>query len=113
MGFGKKLEQKMNEKGLKQADIVRATGIPKTTLSSMINNDNRKVDVEYFIRICNILDCKPEDFSEEILEATNIFAALTADEKTLLDGYRSFNNKGKEKLLDILSDMMHLDRYKK
>lgn len=67
MGFGKKLEKKMSEKGLKQADIVRATGISKTTLSSMINRDNTKVDVEIFIRICDALGCKPEDFADEIL----------------------------------------------
>ena len=38
---------------------------------------------------------------------------LTADEETLLDMYRGFNDEGKEKLLDTASDMAQLDRYKK
>lgn len=114
MGFGKKLEEKMLEKGLKQADLVRATGISKTTLSSMINRDNTKVDVEVFIRICDVLGCAPEDFANDIPK--NIPQSddiLTVDEKTLLDTYRHFNDEGKEKLLDTASDMAQLERYKK
>lgn len=38
---------------------------------------------------------------------------LTQDEKKLLDGYRSVNDEGKEKILDTLSDMLQLDRYKR
>ncbi len=38
---------------------------------------------------------------------------LTTDEKTLVDTYRSFNDDGKERLLDIVSDMAQLDRYNK
>ncbi|MDE6733786.1 MAG: helix-turn-helix transcriptional regulator [Oscillospiraceae bacterium] len=78
MGFGKKLEEKMLAKGMKQADLVRATGISKTTLSSMISRDNTKVDVDAFIRICKVLGCKPEDFADEIMEAAG---EQTRDEK--------------------------------
>lgn len=114
MGFGKKLEEKMVEKGLKQADLVRLTGIPKTTLSSMLNRDNTKVDVQIFIKICDILGCAPEEFASEI--PTNIPQGvynLSTDEKKLLNAYRSFNDEGKEKLLDTVSDMTQLARYKK
>lgn len=114
MGFGKKLEEKMIEKGLKQADLVRLTGIPKTTLSSMLNRDNTKVDVQIFIKICDILGCAPEEFASEI--PTNIPQGvynLTTEEKKLLNAYRNFNDEGKEKLLDTVSDMMQLARYKK
>lgn len=113
MKLGEKLNLIIKQKGMTINQVAVEANIPPSSLYSIIRRNSTKVEIDSFIRICNILDCKPEDFSEEILEATNIFAALTADEKTLLDGYRSFNNKGKEKLLDILSDMMHLDRYKK
>lgn len=114
MGFGKKLEEKMLEKGLKQADLVRATGISKTTLSSMISRDNTKVDVEVFIRICDVLGCAPEDFANDVPKIIPQSGdILTADEKILLETYRNFNNEGKEKLLDTASDMAQLDRYKK
>lgn len=114
MGFGKKLEEKMLEKGLKQADLVRATGISKTTLSSMISRDNTKVDVEVFIRICDVLGCAPEDFASDIPKNISQNGdILTPDEKELLDTYRNFNDEGKEKLLDTASDMAQLNRYKK
>lgn len=114
MGFGKKLEEKMEEKGLKQADIVRLTGIPKTTLSSMLIRDNTKVDVEIFIKICNVLGCKPEEFSSEIVPNTKRDPYdLSADEKRIVDAYRNFNKNGKEKILDTISDMELLPHYKK
>lgn len=113
MGFGKKLEEKMLEKGMKQADLVRATGISKTTLSSMIVRDNTKVDVEIFIKICNVLGCDPMDFAEDIVtKPTTSNELLTKDEKQLLDYFRGFNKEGQDKLLDISFDMSQLDRYK-
>lgn len=114
MGFGKKLEEKMLEKGLKQADIVRATGISKTTLSSMISRDNTKVDVEIFIRLCDFLGCAPEDFASDvpkIVPPSN--PILTSDEKKLIDMYRGFNDEGREKALERLSEMAQLEQYKK
>lgn len=114
MGFGKKLEEKMLAKGMKQADLVRATGISKTTLSSMIVRDNTKVDVEIFIKICNVLGCDPMDFAEDIVaKPPTSNELLTKDEKQMLDYFRGFNKEGQEKLLNEAYDMSQLDRYKK
>ena len=66
MGFGKKLQEKMDRKGIKQTELAKAVGIPKTTLSSMLSRDNTKVDIDVFLRICKMLDCMPEEFSEEM-----------------------------------------------
>ncbi len=65
MGFGKLLEEKMKEKGIKQAELAAAVGLPKTTLSSMILRDNTKIEIEKFLDICEYLDCNPEDFYSE------------------------------------------------
>lgn len=114
MGFGKKLEEKMLAKGMKQADLVRATGISKTTLSSMIGRDNTKVDVDVFIRICNVLGCDPMDFAEDVpTTAVPSTDLLTSNEKQMLDYFREFNEEGQEKLLNEAYDMSQLDRYKK
>lgn len=40
-------------------------------------------------------------------------SASSSDEKKLLSYFNSFNDEGKEKLLDTASDMSQLDRYKK
>lgn len=119
MGFGKKLEEKMLEKGLKQADLVRATGISKTTLSSMINRDNTKVDVESFIRICDVLGCAPEDFASEIPKKTQShtnsvkITELSSEEQRLITEYRKLNDEGKEKAYERLSEMAQLEQYQK
>lgn len=65
MGFGKLLEEKMKERGIKQAELAEAVGLPKTTLSSMIQRDNTKIEIEIFLKICEHLDCNPEDFYTE------------------------------------------------
>ena len=115
MSFGKKLKQKMDEKGIKQSDLSKAANVPKTTLSSMINRDNTNVDINVLIRICKILNCRPEDFSDEILSAANqdSLPILCDDEKNLLDYYRNFNNEGKKKLLEYATDLSEMDKYKK
>ena len=114
MGFGKKLQSKMDEKGLKQIDIVNALGIPKTTLSSMLSRDNTKVDIGIFLKICELLECLPEEFSDEVIKDRQTFEkTLTKDEIQLLEYFNSLNEEGKEKALERLEEMSALDRYKK
>ena len=62
MGFGKLLEEKMKIRNVKQAELSEAVGIPKTTLSSMISRDNTKIEIETFLKICDYLQCDPEEF---------------------------------------------------
>lgn len=68
MGFGQLLKQKMDEKGIKQAELSEATGIPKTTLSGMITRDISKIEIELFLKICKVLDCDPEEFYDEYVK---------------------------------------------
>lgn len=103
MGFGKKLLEKMNARGIKQIDLVNALGIPKTTISSMLSRDNTKVEIDTFLKICEYLGCAPEDFSEEVKEASDEcdHIAFTTGEKELLAIYKSVNRKGQEQLLTM------------
>lgn len=68
MGFGKLLEKKMKEKNIKQSELAKAVGIPKTTLSSIISRDNNKVEIEKFLSICKYLNCDPEEFYSEYIQ---------------------------------------------
>lgn len=68
MGFGKLLEKKMKEKNIKQSELAKAVGIPKTTLSSIISRDNNKVEIEKFLSICKYLNCDPEEFYSEFIQ---------------------------------------------
>lgn len=114
MGIGKKLSDKINQKGLTKKQVAEAAQVPATTLYSIIQRDNTKVEIDAFLRICDVLGCAPEDFASDIPKNISQNGdILTPDEKELLDTYRSFNNEGKEKLLDTASDMAQLNRYKK
>ena len=62
MGFGRLLDQKMQEKKVKQAELADAVGIPKTTLNSIILRDNTKIEIEVFLKICDYLGCDPDEF---------------------------------------------------
>lgn len=96
MGFGKLLKEKMQLRNIKQSELSTALGIPKTTLSSMINRDNMKVDIEMLLKICDYLECDPEDFYKDYYNHKNLKSNfLTAEESTLLNMFRAIDNYGK------------------
>lgn len=104
MGLGKKLQELMDERGVKQADLCRTADITPSTLSSIISRDNSKVSIDLFLRICKALNCKPEYFANEIsepeepkpveelkanpetLEFMNLFESLSDEKKMLIIG---------------------------
>ena len=114
MGIGKKLADKINQRGLTKKQVADAAQVPATTLYSIIQRDNTKVEIDAFLRICDVLGCAPEDFANDVPKIIPQSGdILTADEKILLETYRNFNNEGKEKALERLSEMAELDKYKK
>lgn len=54
---GNNIKKYIHERGIKQAHIVRATGIPKTKLSYLLNG-KQKMAVDDYIRICRALNVK-------------------------------------------------------
>ena len=97
MGFGKLLKEKMQLKNVKQSELSAALGIPKTTLSSMINRDNMKVDIEMFLKICDYLECDPEEFYQEHLKNKKQNAerdSFTADEIEYIRKCRYIDENG-------------------
>jgi putative transcriptional regulator len=56
-----RLQDLLWEKRLKMADVVRMTGVSKTTIHSMYHNRVRKVDFGVAERLCVALDCTPGD----------------------------------------------------
>lgn len=94
MGFGKLLDQKMQEKKVKQAELADAVGIPKTTLNSIILRDNTKIEIEVFLKICDYLGCDPDEFyndfrrekSEHIKQASKY--DITQHEREIINAYR-------------------------
>lgn len=56
----------MAERGLKIADLYNATGISKTTLMAIANNNSKGIQFETLDRLCNYLDIAPNDFFEYV-----------------------------------------------
>lgn len=56
----------MAERGLKIADLYNATGISKTTLMAIANNNSKGIQFETLDRLCNYLDVAPNDFFEYV-----------------------------------------------
>lgn len=60
------------EKRLRVADVVRATGMSKTTLHKLYNDDSTRIDFETLDKLCRFLEVqvgdlfeyKPEDLSQ-------------------------------------------------
>lgn len=94
MGFGKLLDQKMQEKEIKQAELAAAVGIPKTTLNSIIQRDNNKIEIETFLKMCDYLGCDPDefynDFRKEKAEHIKRTSCddITSHERELINAYR-------------------------
>ncbi len=60
------------EKRLRVADVVRATGMSKTTLHKLYNDDSSRIDFETLDKLCrflevqvgDLLEYKPDDLSQ-------------------------------------------------
>lgn len=51
-----RLRLAMNERGVKQADLMRATGVKSSSVSDWLNLPNRKIDAEHPLKLCNYLN---------------------------------------------------------
>ena len=71
----------MAERGLKIADLYNATGISKTTLMAIANNNSIGIQFETLDRLCNYLDVTPNDFLNMFLLCSHL---VILNLKTLL-----------------------------
>lgn len=52
------------EKRLRVADVVRATGMSKTTLHKLYNDDSSRIDFETLDKLCRFLEVQVGDLLE-------------------------------------------------
>lgn len=64
MPYGWKIRAILDEKGMTQADLARASGIDASNISYIVNQD-RNVREKTLWRLCKGLNCKPEDIMLE------------------------------------------------
>lgn len=97
MGIGRTLSDILKEKNITVTDLARNVGIAPTTIYSIIDRDNMKIDISVLIKICNSLDVDINVFYKDHYkyrkQKSNF---LTTEEAALLDMFRSIDNYGKK-----------------
>ena len=115
MGIGKTLSDVLEENRTNPNELSERTGIPPSTIYSIIRRDNMKVDISVLARICKELGVSmnrfyDEYFNEKENNENNII--LNLDEKALIKKYRSLDDYGK-KSVDHLLDLEYERHLKK
>lgn len=102
-----RLKEGRLNKGLKQSDVTKLTGIKNTTLSNY-ENGNTEPDMDTFLRLCQLYEL---DYSEILGEAYGYkvpgcsFSLRTSDIK-MVKKYRDLDDHGKE-IVDIILEKEH------
>ena len=92
-----------------QAEIARALGVSKMSVTKWMKGDNSP-NIELLEPLCKLLSINITDVFEEHPEPAE---TLTTDEQQLVTDYRSFNDEGKEKVREYVADLKGNPRYKK
>lgn len=114
MGIGKTLSNILKEKNVSVTDLARNINIAPTTIYSIIDRDNMKIDISVLINICKSLDVDIEVFYRDYLEhepkkeSTANEYLLTDSEKKMITQYRNLDTYGKQAIDSILK--VELDR---
>lgn len=112
MGIGKTLIDVLNEKNENANSLANKVGVTPSTIYSIINRDNMKMDISLLAKICKVLNVPMERFYMEYLQETAIAKNSTApaseddaNKQRLMTNYDALNNEGQQDLVDY-SDML-------
>ena len=56
------LKKYMDKADMNQAELSKKTGIPASTISSLLGRNNNTVDIEKLLSMCRALDCDLEEY---------------------------------------------------
>ena len=112
------IEEELKSLILERFKSVRAFAVaidtPYSTINNIFSRGVSGAGISTIIPLCRALNLDVDALADDKIKfKDNILDDLSTDEKELLKTYRNFNDDGKERLLDIVSDMAQLDRYNK
>ena len=92
MGIGNKLDTLLSERGMTVTELARRVDVAPTTIYSIIQRNNKKVDIDVLIKIARTLGVNTEYFGDVDNQPTTIAAHFDGDEYTEaeLDEIRQF-----------------------
>lgn len=82
MGIGNKLDSLLKDREMTVTELARRVDVAPTTIYSIIQRNNKKVDIDVLIKIAKILGVNTEYFSDLADEPTTIAAHFDGSEYT-------------------------------
>lgn len=106
--FGKNLTNIMNEKGIKQADIVRGLGVAKATVSGWCSGLNIP-RTDALSRLIQMLDVNPSDLLEE-KKPTPVSESgpISPERQLLLDAVKEMDDETARAVLEVVKSVKKL-----
>lgn len=104
MGIGRVLSDILKEKNTTVKDLSRDIGVPPTTIYSIIDRDNMKIDISVLIKICKALNVDINIFYKDYLSAASIKTSInvTDEEEKILNQIRGLDDYGKRVIEAVL-----------
>lgn len=114
MAIGKILSNVLKEKNTTVTDLARDIGVAPTTIYSIIDRDNMKIDISILIKICKSLGVDINIFYEDYLnDCSETTTAVKTEENILITKFNQLNELGQSKLLERLDELLELPKYQK
>lgn len=93
MGIGNKLDNLLSERGMTVTELARRVNVAPTTIYSIIQRNNKKVDIDVLIKIARTLGVNTEYFGDVDDQTTTIAAHkdgenFTTDELAKIEEYK-------------------------
>lgn len=94
MGIGNKLDNLLEERGMTVTELARRVDVAPTTIYSIIQRNNKKVDIDVLIKIARTLGVNTEYFGDVDNQSTDTIAAhkegenFTPEELAKIEEYK-------------------------
>lgn len=110
MAIGKILSDVLKEKNTTVTDLARNINVAPTTIYSIIERDNMKIDISILIKICKSLNIDINLFYKDYVDNKSNIKAKD-DDFTIK--YNQLNESGQSKLMERLDELLELPKYRK
>lgn len=111
MKVGDKLKNLLENNEMKVSELSKRSKVPATTLYSIIKRNNKKIDPIIANQICRALNVPLKELISEEEDFYKISWDSEIYKEKLLTSYELLNEKGKEKVIDYISDLTKISEY--
>jgi phage repressor protein C with HTH and peptisase S24 domain len=103
--IGEFLQKYIDENNISQAELARRSGVPASTISSIINRNNDRVAIEMILKLCEVLNCDINEYINTLKSNTHSDTPktiFTRKEIQHIKKYRTLDEYGKEVVESVL-----------